>query len=285
MNAIAFPFLRKAFKLPLISDMHSLASSWNIEPGLQSQPLVFWLAGLAYAKLMMRFSDAVITPTQELKKAFIERFTGDVFVIPNCMWLSEVNQSQDLRTPEEKESWVAIFYANFFMDRSISEAKRLVQIVELVRKRDYKLRLWIAGPGSQRVGDLPASVRNLGYVDNPNSYLFDSDLVILPIKDATLGLHSRLVEAMAAGKAVVATREACCGLFPYLEESGIVVCESIERIVDSVTSLLSDPARMNTLGKRNATLAKRLFSPEAVGEALERAYSETIRAYSLERTS
>jgi glycosyltransferase involved in cell wall biosynthesis len=281
MNALAFPLLRKTLGVPLISDLHSFAFAWYVEPGFQSQPLVFWLANITYAELMLSFSDSVITPTEELKRLFTQRFRKPVFPVPNCVWFSEVSSSQNVRTREEKEGWIAIFYANFIMDRSIREVERLAKIVGLVRERGHELRLWVAGPGSGRVGNLGEMVRNLGYVDNPNNYLAQSDLVILPVRDLTLGLHSRLVEAMAAGKPVVASREACCGIFPYLEESGIVVCESIQQMVDSVSALLSDPDRMRALGERNFVLAKRLFSPETVGRALEEAYSETIHTYSL----
>jgi glycosyltransferase involved in cell wall biosynthesis len=116
-------------------------------------------------------------------------------------------------------------------------------------------------------------------VKDPYDYLSQSDLVILPVYDKSLGLHSRLVESMATGRPIVASREACCGLLPYLQESGIEVCDSLNQMVESVCSLLDHPDRLTRMGERNGLLARRLFSPEAVGKSLESAYEQMLRDY------
>ena len=110
-------------------------------------------------------------------------------------------------------------------------------------------------------------------------YLLACDLVILPIKDQTLGLHSRIVDAMMAGKPIIATREACCGLMDYVMESGIVLCSSLKEMEEAALGLIADHDEMKTLGERNKALALRLFSASTVGDALEQAYFSIVESY------
>lgn len=118
---------------------------------------------------------------------------------------------------------------------------------------------------------------NLGYVKKTSDYLAACDIVILPIRDQTLGLHSRIVEAMMAGKPIIATREACCGFMGYIQESGILICRSLEEMAATVCRLSKDPSKLRALGKRNRGLASRIFSVNRVGKALENAYLSIIR--------
>ncbi len=133
---------------------------------------------------------------------------------------------------KRSESGRIFFHANFLLERSVRELARLSEIAHKIQARGFRLRVLIAGAGSEELGNLQEPMINLGYVNDPYDYLLNSDLIILPVKDLTMGLHSRLVEAMAAGRPIVATKEACCGLFPYLNESGIIVCDSIQEFVE-----------------------------------------------------
>ncbi|HKM77603.1 MAG TPA: glycosyltransferase family 4 protein [Candidatus Bathyarchaeia archaeon] len=282
MNSLAFPFVRSSLNRPIVSDLHALASTMVLEPGLQSQPLIFHLMNILYQNMMLKFSDSIITPTEELKSLFAQYYSGKIFAVPNCIWLPKGDFQRVSNEVEKKDEWMVFFHANFIHvgERSIREVNRVAEVLERVRARGFQIRLWIAGPGSDIVPDKGPMVRNLGYVRNPNDYLSRCDLVILPVRDLTLGLHSRLVEALAAGKPVIASKEACCGIVPYLHDSGIQVCESLEQMVESVCLLLSQRDKMIEAGKRNAVLANRLFSPEVVGKSLEHAYSETLNAFS-----
>ena len=281
MNLLIYPLLKRSLRVPLVSDLHVQASTREIEPGLRS-PLFRWVIYLLYEELALRFSDGIITPTQELQQLLATRYDRSIFSIPNCVSFQSGEESTDHRVPARPDKLrreldripehLVFFHANFFLDRAIREAVRLMAVVREVRARGYPVELWIAGPGSYRLGNLDEFTLNLGYVSNPFDYLAISDLVILPLKDRTLGLHSRLVDAMTAGKPVVASREACCGLLRYLQDSGIVVCDSLNGMVISTCALLDDPIKRKSLGERNSRLAKLLFSQQAVGLALERAY-------------
>lgn len=273
MNAIAFPLVRQAIRVPIVSDLHATISR-DLESGLKSQSLIPWCANVGYERFMLTFSDGVTTPTMELKEFFEQRSKREVFQVFNCVRLPPNTSMANV----EKSNWKTFFHANFQMNRSLHEFSRLNTIVTEVQKRGFRLDLLVAGPGSVTL-DLGPSVTNLGYVKDPYDYLNKSDIVVLPVLDRSLGLHSRLVEAMATGRPIVASRQACCGLLTYLDESGIQVCDSTDQMVESICSLLRNPHRLTELGERNAQLARRLFSPEAVGKSLENAYERIMRSY------
>jgi glycosyltransferase involved in cell wall biosynthesis len=274
MNCFIYPLIKRSLGIPIVSDLHALVSSRSHEPGLDP-PLWKWLIFLIYEKLALNFSDAVVTPTEELRELLDRRYQKNISAIPNCVSYLTKN-IHSAGSSEKSSEWRIFFHANFLLERSVRELTRLSEIASRIQARGYRLRVFIAGPGTTRLGNLQEPLINLGYVSDPYDFLLNSDLVILPVKDLTMGLHSRLVEAMAAARPIVATKEACCGLFPYLNESGIILCDSVEEMVESACSLLNDRNRMDTLGALNRRLADRLFSPRAVGLSLERVYSTII---------
>jgi len=294
LNTLAYPLVRALSLGPIVTDIHSLGSARFIEQGLP-KPASVWAMSLILEKIALRLSDAVITPTGELQNVLGLRYgyADKIFTVPNCAWSSDAEgykSASPVRKDEEsKAHWqepadfTVLFHANFLarslsVHRSIREFERLFWIVKQVRDRGHNVRLWVAGPGSQVLNKMRFDgIVNLGYVENPVTYLLKSDLVILPIRDQTLGIHSRLVEAMIAGKPVVASKEACCGILSHLQDSGIIVCNTLEQMMVSACSLFEDPERMRVLGQRNAHLADELFSPRRIGADLERVCSAILR--------
>jgi len=285
MNLLLYPIIKRVLGVPVVSDLHAQASAREIEPGLR-RSLSRWVVYLTYEKLAIRFSDGILAPTHELLEYFIGRHGRRVFAVPNCApdRQSEIGRSSSLgheekagiRTEESREN-IIFFHANFNLERAVREVLRLTDIVRELRARGFRIRLWVAGPASQKLRcQRDDSILILGYVKNPLDCLASSDLVILPLKDLTLGLHSRLVEAMTVGKPIIASQEACCGLLQYLPESGIMMSRTEGQMINAACSLLRDPNRMQALGRRNKRLAERLFSVAKVGQELEHAYLSVL---------
>jgi glycosyltransferase involved in cell wall biosynthesis len=275
------------FGIPLITDVHALESTRFIEAGLRKS-YILWIYGLALEAVALKFSDLIITPTNESKKVLGVKFgRGLISAIPNCFWSKRFNmKSARSENKKRNQEYVIFFCANFMpggisVIRSIPEAKRTSQVVQQLNCRGHNVKLWIAGPGSENLTEELGPFTRLGYVDDPFAYLLRSDLVILPIRDQTLGIHSRLVEAMIAGKPIVATREACCGITPYLTEAGILVCDTLQEMVDAACSVIEDSGIRKILGERNRQLADRLFSPQSVGLKLEQAYQAVLKTKQL----
>ena len=71
MNCFVYPLIKGPLGLPIVSDLHALESAQTHEPGLE-RPSWDWPVRVIYEKLALKFSDAVITPTEELRE-FLDR--------------------------------------------------------------------------------------------------------------------------------------------------------------------------------------------------------------------
>jgi glycosyltransferase involved in cell wall biosynthesis len=135
----------------------------------------------------------------------------------------------------------------------------------------------IAGPGDPPAGLLAREgVRWLGWLDDTAKHaaLERADVFVLP--STSEGLPVALLEAMAHGKAVVASR---VGGVPEIVEDGrealMVEPGDPERLACAIARLLEDPALARTLGAAARARAAQL-SPERVADRLDSVYREVV---------
>jgi glycosyltransferase involved in cell wall biosynthesis len=88
-------------------------------------------------------------------------------------------------------------------------------------------------------------------------------------------MRVKVAEALAAGKAVVATPLAAEGMGARDGEQLVLAHES-ERIADAVADLLLDPARRSALGTRARAWAREQLAWDAPAAAFERLYDSLL---------
>jgi glycosyltransferase involved in cell wall biosynthesis len=87
----------------------------------------------------------------------------------------------------------------------------------------------------------------------------------------------KVLEAMAAGKAVVTTERGATGLLPlHGEPLPLVVAESADEIATATAELLRDTARRRSLGARARALVAAQHGIEAYAARTESAYAELM---------
>ncbi len=101
-----------------------------------------------------------------------------------------------------------------------------------------------------------------------------ADLCICPIT-AGGGTRMKLLEYMAAGKAVVSTRKGAEGI-QHSDGENIVLADGVEAFADAVLALLDDPARRARVGAAAARFAAR-FDWSRIGAAYTALYGGTGR--------
>ena len=149
----------------------------------------------------------------------------------------------------------------------------LVRAMPRIRARAPKARLVIAGEGPLRdelqtlatQQGVEPQVSFLGFRQDVADVLASFDVFVQP--SLWEGLSVSLTEAMAAGKAIVATD--ICGNREQIqhEVTGLMVPVRDETaVVESVTRLLSDPALAKTLGENAQQTARARFSQERMVE-------------------
>ncbi len=160
----------------------------------------------------------------------------------------------------------------------------LLSAVSTLADEGYTLTLWIAGEGSDRPSlerrsselGLDGQVRFLGQRDDVGDLLEACDVFVLPSRREGLGIAA--LEAMAAGRPVVATRVGGLAEAVIHEETGLLVPpEDPAALAESLARSIGDLALRERLGAAGPERVTKTYSPHAMVDAYERLYSELIR--------
>jgi glycosyltransferase involved in cell wall biosynthesis len=219
------------------------------------------------ARVMAR-ADAVVALT-ERDRAQLLPLAGDtpVTVIPLGVPIPEHPADPSGRRPT-----TVLFVGNFIHPPNRDAAERLVSaIMPPLLARCPEARLRIVGPNPPP--GLATADRSwlevTGEVDEVWPHLEDAAVVVAPLRQGG-GMRVKVAEALAAGKAVVATPLAVEGMGASDGEH-LVIAESDAAFAEAVAALLRDPSRRSALAARArsyATAALGWDAPVAAYEAL-----------------
>ncbi len=156
-----------------------------------------------------------------------------------------------------------------------------------IKAAGQNIEVWVVGYGGPinmvQLADqcgVRDRVRIFGTVaDDGLNYLYQQcDLVCLPSRTdqdgISEGLPVALIEAMAHGKPVIATR---LGGTPELVEDILIEEGDVEGLAQAIQRLAADPALRETMGRRNQTIVREHFSARNV-EHLRAAFVATMTA-------
>jgi glycosyltransferase involved in cell wall biosynthesis len=167
---------------------------------------------------------------------------------------------------------------------AINQEKGVFDLVQAVAGlRDPRLRLVLAGTGPalaavrERAGELgiAAQLECPGWIDAParDALLRDADILVLP--SYYEGLPMSVLEAMAAGLAVIASR---VGGIPEVIEHGIdgwlVAPGDVPAITGALASLLADATLRAAMGQAAQQKVARSFGPARILAQVEAVYRE-----------
>ena len=166
---------------------------------------------------------------------------------------------------------VILQVSNFLYPAKVEGTLRLMQALVKVRQRfpDVRMILIGRGPLLDRVREARHRLGLAGAVTIPGTFIED---LSLPLGLADIHCHISLqdacpisiLEAMHAGKAVVASRT---GGIPEMIENGVsgrLVDNDAEQIGSAIIELLDHPDQARALGRRAQEIARSRFSWERV---------------------
>lgn len=157
------------------------------------------------------------------------------------------------------------------------------EILPAVRERAPQARLRIVGsapppevlelegPDVEVVADAPSVL----------PHLEEAAVVMAPVRTGG-GMRMKVLQAMAAGKAVVTTPRGTEGYTGFGEEPPLAVGESEAEIAAATAALLADDGARLRLGERAREFAERHHSPAAWAERLTAVYEEARAAKGIE---
>jgi glycosyltransferase involved in cell wall biosynthesis len=161
----------------------------------------------------------------------------------------------------------------------------LLEAAAMLKRRGHKIKYLVAGEGPVRrqledrvkVLNLEDEVRFCGFVSDAPGILSQIDIFILPSLYEGLGVA--VLEAMAAGKPVIASR---VGGLPELiadGETGLLVApKNTEGLAQAIARLAGEKSLAREMGRRGAERARASFSLEKMASQNEAYYYELVGA-------
>jgi glycosyltransferase involved in cell wall biosynthesis len=186
--------------------------------------------------------------------------------------------------PPSEPDGPVLFFGGYSHHPNADAALRLARaIMPSVRVGHPTARLVLAG--DQPTPEMRAAAGPLdqvtGRVASMEPYLSEAAVVALPIRIGG-GMRVKLLEALAAGKAVVASRVAAAGL-QLRPGHELEIAEDDEAFAAAIVALLDDPARRVALGRAARAHAEAHLRWEVRAADYGRLYRELIAARGTQR--
>ncbi|MFL5618861.1 MAG: glycosyltransferase family 4 protein [Gemmatimonadaceae bacterium] len=267
------PVLESLGDLPCVVDLIDSMAVNLTRQARRSRPPKSWLAAwearrvASYERaLASEFDQLVIS--SPLDRTAIGEYPN-LHVVANGVDLT----AHPFVTTERKEDAI-VFSGTMWYFPNVDAAQWLVrEVLPLVRRERPRATVTIVGarpvPAVQRLAEVPG-VTVTGRVPSVHEYVAQSAVAVAPMRSGS-GIQFKIIEAMAAGTAVVATPTATLGL-EAVAERDLLVGESAESFAAQVVRLLGDPALRDRLSHSALRLARNVYAWERTVESLERVY-------------
>jgi glycosyltransferase involved in cell wall biosynthesis len=198
-----------------------------------------------FERRAVRSSDAVVVLT-ERDRAHVAAVVPEARVLRIPIGAEVEGQPLD---PRGTETQSVAFVANFRHAPNADAARHLVRdLLPRIRRGRPGCRLYLVGdaPPEEVVAAADAGIVVTGRVPDVEAYLDRAAVVLAPVRLGG-GMRVKVLEALAAGKAIVAYPEAVAGL--ELEDGvHALVARDEASFAEAVTALLADPRLRKALG-------------------------------------
>jgi glycosyltransferase involved in cell wall biosynthesis len=243
------------------------------DPGMRRAggPVARW-SWRRFGPISSARADAIVVFTREDLAAVSAVAPPEAVV--ECIPLPwEIRQAAVVRPAEEAPPTV-LFVGSFDHRPNVDAARRLLRLLPEVRRRNPATVLALVGAGAPPdfAGE---GVLAPGRVADVDPWLARADVVAVPL-DSGGGVRVKVIEALAAGRAVVGSPRAFEGL-EVEDGRDAVVADTDEEFVDALVELLSDPGRRARFEASARAWAESLPTPQSVGERYDRLYKRLER--------
>jgi phosphatidylinositol alpha-mannosyltransferase len=225
---------------------------------------------------LMRRIRTRLTVSDAARRTVARAFPGDYEVVPNGIDVDRFRQAAG-RPPSVPHSLRPVLFVGRLEPRK--GVDRLIRAMSLVQAHASDARLVIVGDGPDRAS-LEATARDAGVEvtfagrvsdDELPAYYRAAEIVCSPaLGDESFGIV--LLEAMAAGRPIVATRiEGYAELLTGSGSARLVDVDDPPALAREIISLLADPELRRSLGARGAVFV-RDYDWAAIARRLESIY-------------
>ena len=218
--------------------------------------------------------DTVVVFTERDRKAI--RGLGQKTPIVEIPLGTEISEAQPISAPREPLSLV--FVGNFKHPPNLDAADRLINhIFPRVQAQFPEVQLFIVGD------HLPASIQRhedknvivTGYVPDVAPYLKRAALVVVPLRLGG-GMRVKMLEALAAGTAIIASSRAVEGL-DVVDGEQLILAEDDNEFAGAIIDLLHNSEKRLALAREARSWASANLSWDGLAAVYERLYRSLLR--------
>ncbi|MFH2070908.1 MAG: glycosyltransferase family 4 protein [Elusimicrobiota bacterium] len=159
------------------------------------------------------------------------------------------------------------------------------RIYPKIKNKIKNVKFYIVGRNpSKKVSALAVKDKSIivtGYVSNIYDYLKNSSIFVAPIRSG-LGIRNKILEALAFGLPVVATRNACEGI-EVENNHNIVFAETPLAFANAVIELLNNSQKRIMLGKNSGKLIEEKYQWKHIVSKMIEYYNEILNSDNLKR--
>lgn len=137
----------------------------------------------------------------------------------------------------------------------------LEKVWPIIRRRNSKARFMVAGTVSEAFPSVPEGVQLLGFQQDISAWYTRVAVVISPLRGGS-GLKIKLIEAMAHGKAIVATTTTLQGVEEIISPA-VIVTDDAEEFASGILKLLDDRNLRARYASAALSVAREKFSAAA----------------------
>ena len=260
-------------ELPLLYDAHNAETLLQVRAGAADTGSIRRLPAVMYSKLqserLQRYEAQVcttvnrVTAVSEADSKALERLaglpSGSIPVIPNSIDVAAYQPAQTSRSAHDGLfQFDVIFSGKMDYRPNVDAVLWFADEVWPLLKAQRPTMTWaIVGqkPHSrlQRLRVLPG-VTLTGWVPDVKPYLDGGKVFIMPFRVGS-GTRLKLIEALAAGRAVVSTPVGVEG-FPVIDGQQVYLSETAEAFAGAILTLLANPQQRAELGRRGMKFAQ-----------------------------
>ena len=168
-----------------------------------------------------------------------------------------------------------VFVGNFEHPPNVDALRRIVEgVLPAVREQLPAARLVVVGAAPPRNLVERPGVTATGQVETAEPYLAEAAVVLGPVWRGG-GMRVKVLEALAAGKAVVTTKLGADGI-GLIPGKHAVVAEREAELAREIVALLEDPERRRHLGTAGRTLVAERFTWDRIAPRYDAVYEEAV---------
>ncbi|HHU98320.1 MAG TPA: glycosyltransferase [Bacteroidales bacterium] len=221
------------------------------------------------AKTARQF-DAVV-PISEPDAAWFRSISGD-----KPVFLAEAGTDEALMLPEPSQENPRVGFIGAMNWQPNADAIKwfISEVWSGVIRRIPSATLHIAGRGLRQTDVLPPgpNIINVGEPDNAREFIASNHVMIAPLF-AGSGIRIKIIEAMSAGRPVVATPVAVAGL-PVENGRELAVASDPATFTAAIVRLLEEPELRASTGERALRLVKERYDNTVITARLLEFYKK-----------